>query len=37
MDEVFIVKFFKGCFWGLLLVTPFWIIIILLIIKWWSM
>ncbi|PFA22522.1 hypothetical protein CN373_09780 [Bacillus cereus] len=36
MNEVFIMRFFKGCFWGLLLAIPFWIIVIWLISKWWS-
>ncbi|PFM12719.1 hypothetical protein COD05_22480 [Bacillus cereus] len=37
MNEVFIMRFFKGCFWGLLLVIPFWILIIWIIIKFWNM
>ncbi|SCV21142.1 Protein of unknown function [Bacillus cereus] len=29
-------RFFKGCFWGLLLVIPFWILIIWIMIKAWN-
>ncbi|SCV23990.1 Protein of unknown function [Bacillus wiedmannii] len=29
-------RFFKGCLWGLLLVIPFWILIIWIMIKVWN-